>query len=165
MCKDGVDEYAASGTSEQTLLLALLSQITDELRARRDPEHLYTAAAIGGFGAVAWGVATVATTPGAKGLPFYVHPAIAGALGTLVVALAVIRKILREHKKYQDLSTQKIRISGLIQKAFSIPEDYLPVGLKSPAGRGDLWSVLVVAAAGVAAIWFCVTIWLSATTC
>jgi hypothetical protein len=51
--KDENDE--TQGTSEQTLLLTLLSEVTNELRSRRDPEHLYTAAAIGGFGAVTWG--------------------------------------------------------------------------------------------------------------
>ena len=36
------------------VLLALLPEIGSALRARSEPEHLYTAAALGGFGAVAW---------------------------------------------------------------------------------------------------------------
>ena len=59
----------------------LLSEISAELRSRRDPEHLYTAASVGAFGAVAWGVAALGA-----GQPQFVpmsptHPALVGGLG------------------------------------------------------------------------------------
>jgi hypothetical protein len=43
----------------QELLLGLLHEIGAGMRLRTEPEHLYTAASIAGFGAVSWGIAAL----------------------------------------------------------------------------------------------------------
>jgi hypothetical protein len=47
--------------SREDILLAMLTELGQQERSRRDPEHIFTAAVIGAFGAIAWGVATIAT--------------------------------------------------------------------------------------------------------
>ena len=150
----------AQGFSEQSLLLTLFTQYTDELRARREAEHIYTAAAIGSFGAVAWGVAALAGEHLVHLPCFLFHPAIVAAIGTLVVAAAVAIKIEVEHAKYAGISEELIKHSQRISKVFNLPSGYLSKNLTSgDAGRGDLWSIGILAAGAILSIGFCLAVW------
>ena len=91
----------------------LLQDHGTELRARRDAEHLYTAAHVGATGAVAWGVATVGTIPAAANMPWYAHPAFFGALGSVLLAFAVYRKIMRENSIHVELRRQQRNLAAL----------------------------------------------------
>jgi hypothetical protein len=150
------------GCPEGEILPALFTQITDELRARRDAEHIYTAAAVGSFGAIAWGVASLA---GAR--PLHVSgalldPAIVASIGSLLLAAAVITKIEVEHWKYRDLRIELGRTSERILKVYNLPAGYLPKGLTSgKAGAGHVWSILIVAGGALLATAFCLSVWFS----
>ena len=144
-------------------LSMLLQEVGAELRARREPEHLYTAALVGALGAVAWGVATIASVPGAKTIPWWRHPALAGALVCTIFAVAVWFKVRREHDQYIDLRADQVRIAGLVGEVAAVKQDELPAGLRTggKAGSGYLYSAAVIAASAVAAIYFCVSVWLA----
>jgi hypothetical protein len=145
----------------------LLQELGDEIRRRREPEHLYTAAAVGAFGAVAWGVATIATVQNANMSPVYLHPAIVAAVGCILLAFALIAKVVREHRRYARLRREQIRIANWLADACSGSFHHqLPPGLQNgaTAGCGYLGSILViVSSAGLAAA-FCVSVWLWSTS-
>jgi hypothetical protein len=82
----------------------MLQEVVAELRSRREPEHLYTAALV----AVARGVATIASIKGADKIPFCRHPAIAGAFACLIIAIAVWLKVNRERDVPPLLSSRRV---------------------------------------------------------
>jgi hypothetical protein len=140
------------GHSDTSLLQSLLTDLTVELRARREPEYLYTAAALGSFGAVAWGVAALSSTKTLGGRPWWIHPAVVASVGTIPVAAAVITKIIIEHSHYKGLREELARISGYIADALAKQPNVLPTGLVSPEPRkGYLWSICVVGVSALAA--------------
>lgn len=88
----------SSPSDHKDLQLNLLTELSAALRGRSEPEHLYTAAALGGFGAVAWGVAALQPEKYLS-KAIYQRPGGVAALGTLLVATAIVLKICREHRE------------------------------------------------------------------
>ena len=144
-------------------LLLLLQQIGDETRSRRDPEHLYTAAALGAIGAVAWGVATIGTITGMGNKSFLMHPAIAGGIVCLVMAFVVCAKTYKEHTTYRNLRDEQITLIARVAEATGVNQDQLSKGLRVgfKVGRGYLFSMAVVVIPALAAVWFCYTVYLA----
>jgi hypothetical protein len=139
------------------LQLVILKELCDSMRARSEPEHLYTAAAVGSFGAVAWGVAALRPEQ-YLGRPFYLRPAAVAVMGILIVAVAICIKIKREHTVYADtkkaLSKIAIQLASLEGAEGMIPDHMR--GEK--AGPGFKYSIGVVAAAASLAILFCLSV-------
>ena len=146
-------------------LLLLLQQMGDETRARRDPEHLYTAAALGGIGAVAWGVATIGTIQGFAAKAFFLHPAIVGGILCLTMACVVCYKTYREHKVYRDLRKEQIALVALLARETHVTQAQLSVGLREGfvVGNGYRVSMAVVVLPALIAMWFCFSIYWSVT--
>ncbi|MGH9549379.1 MAG: hypothetical protein ACRD3W_08390, partial [Terriglobales bacterium] len=88
----------------------LLTELGAALRARSEPEHLYTAAALGSFGALAWGVAALQPESYLT-RPMWMRPAVIAAIGTAVVASSVVVKIIREHYKFAEIKREQARIA------------------------------------------------------
>jgi hypothetical protein len=148
----------ASDTTQQGVTLALFQHVTDELRSRRQPEYAYTAAAVGAFGAIAWGVAALVAL--SNPVPTWRHPAIAGIVTVLLIAFPVIVKILQEHKNYVQLREDQQRLAKEMVVAYGLDLSWLPAPLR-PAGKiGDAhrWSVGIVLGAGVGAVLFCLAV-------
>ena len=147
----------AAPSDHKDLQLSLFTELSAALRARSEPEHLYTAAALGGFGAVAWGVAALQPEKYSS-KAMYQRPAGVAALGTLLVATAIVMKICREHKKFAEIKKEQARIAAQIA---SLPgaAEIIPKSMLSPiAGKGYIWSLVVVIAAAGAAILFCLSL-------
>jgi hypothetical protein len=147
--------------SRLTAISLLLQEVGTELRSRREPEHLYTAALVGALGAVAWGAATIATMQNVERIPFWKHPAIVGAFACVVIAAAVWIKIRREHKVYVELRGEQIRLAGLFAAQAGLAPDQLPAGLRTGAvsGNGHLHSGVIVFASAIASFAFCIAVW------
>ena len=151
--------------SRLATLSLLLQEISAELRSRRDPEHLYTAALIGALGAVAWGVATIATVEALTKTVFWQHPALVGAFACLVMSIGVWLKVQREHNGYVNLRKDHVRIAALVASAAGIEQSELSQGLRQDqiAGNGHLYSGIVIASSAVASFLFCLSIWFART--
>jgi hypothetical protein len=153
-----------SPPDEQTRLSAislLLQEVGTELRSRREPEHLYTAALVGALGAVAWGAATIATVQNVETIPFWKHPAIVGAFACVVIAVAVWIKVRKEHKGYVELRGEHIRLAGLFATQAGLEQDQLPAGLRTGtvSGNGHVYSGIVIFASAIASFAFCIAVW------
>jgi len=148
-------------THEHELLLTVFTDLANELRSRREPEHLYTAAAIGSFGAIAWGVAALAAAQGKSSFYPLLHTAFVAALGSVIVEILVILKIKREHREYAKLREHLGEISRRLPRACGLPAEYdLPLGLTSgETGPGYTGSVRIVEGAAFAAVIFCLAVW------
>lgn len=136
------------------LLLVLLKEQGDELRSRSQPELLYTAAAIGSFGAVTWGVAALPNSnfPGR----LMSHPAALAAMGVFVVACVLIAKMCRDHIKHGYAKATRARVCDHLASIAGFG-DLIPNALKiETLGPGYRGSVLLVAAAAMSSIVFCV---------
>jgi hypothetical protein len=143
-----------STSGHKDLQLVLLKELGDALRARSEPEHLYTAATVGGFGAVAWGVAALQPEK-YLGRPVYKRPAAIAGIGIIIVAAFIVAKIFREHGIYAETKREQARIAeqlASLEGAREIIPEYM---LKKDAGWGFFWSLAVVIAAAVAAALFC----------
>ena len=129
-------------------LLAVLQELGAALRARSDAEHAYTAAAVGSFGAVAWGVAALKPQDGPS-------PTVAAA-GVLFVTCCVVWKITWDHHRFAETKQQY----GLVaERLREFPNgDIIPKRWTDPAGKGAWISVSIVLAAAGAAIAFCLTV-------
>jgi hypothetical protein len=79
---------------DREVLMALLQEQGSALRARSEPEYLFTAAAVAGFGAIFGGIAAAKATDWA---------ALLAMLWVVVIATSVICKIMRENGKYEGL--------------------------------------------------------------
>ena len=126
--------------------LTWLEQLGADLRARTQAEYLYTAAAVAAFGGVCWGVAA---QPKPKHCLAY-----AAMLAIGLLAAAVSFKIWRDHKVYEDIWYERVRI---VEELSERPNsaDVFPDRIKGEPGRGYLSSWLVLLAAAVGAILFC----------
>lgn len=132
-------------------LLFLFKETCDELRARRAPEYSYVAASVAAFGAVAWGVATLASVSKKSCLAGSV-----AALGTLLIAGLVVIKILKEHGHYKKLREKQVHLfSGLKEGITLKDEEIYKSWIDNKAGLGHLWSILIVGGAAVVAAFFC----------
>lgn len=139
-------------------LIALLSQMSEEVRSRREPEYILTAAFVAASGAVAWGVASLANIR--TGSEWF-HPAFAGAILISSLAVTIMIKIIREHRTYKGDREEQGRLANIlidqIDKDFSI----LPNGLKQPikVRFGHIYSLVIIAVAGLSAALFCLSIY------
>jgi len=139
------------------LQLVLLKELCDAMRARTEPEHLYTAAAVGSFGAVAWGVAALKPEQ-YLARPFYLRPAAVGIVGILIVALGICIKILREHGVYAEAKKALCQIAkqlDSLEGASGMIPAYI---LKEEAGSGFRYSIAVVVSAALGAVLFCLSL-------
>lgn len=155
--KARVAELEKQETGNRDLQLILLTDLSAAMRARSEPEHLYTAAALGGFGAVTWGVAALQPDK-YFGRPLYKRPAGIAAFGTLLVGTAIVVKIWREHKRFAEIKEDRAKIANQLASQQGatgiIPKDYL-----SPdPGRGDRYSLAIVIIAAFGAILFCLSV-------
>jgi hypothetical protein len=138
----------------QNLRLTLLTEICNALRVRSEAEHLYTAAAVGGFGAVAWGVAALRPERYLS-RPSYKQPGVVAGIGILVVAALIVLKIYREHTVYADTKREQARMAGQLASlpgAARIIPQYM---LEEKAGWGFILSIFVVAATAIVTAVFC----------
>jgi len=147
------------GFSEDKILPTLFAQITDELRSRRQAEYVYTGAALGSFGAVAWGVAALVAAARPSSPKYWLfQPPIVAALGSLVVAVAVIFKICADHGNYAKLMTELGKYSKRVAAVFHV--DYLSKDLtEAKAGPGYRSSIYIVIAGALLAIAFSLSVW------
>lgn len=140
---------------DKDVQLALLAELGNALRARSEPEHLYTAAAIGSFGAFAWGVAALRPQDYIC-RAWYKRPAVVAIASILIVASLVVYKIFREHRVYRDTKREQARIARRLASLPGATDDLVPEYMKKEkAGRGYLVSVVVVIGPALAAIAFC----------
>jgi hypothetical protein len=136
-------------------LLVVLQELGAALRARSDPEHIYTAAALANFGAVAWGVAALKPQDYLY-RPICTRPASVAAVGILLVAFCVVTKLIREHKKFAEIKKQYSAVARLLK---AHPNgDVIPSNWTEPAGTGSGYSVLIVIVTAFAAIVFCLAL-------
>jgi hypothetical protein len=139
------------------LLLVLLKEQCDAMRARSEPEHLYTAAAVGSFGAVAWGVAALRPEQNMSRV-FALRPAFIAAVGILAVAALIWRKIVRERGEFEKAKTARsVTAKKLAELAGN--EDLVPTYMvsdeKGMGYRGSVW--IVIGSAMVASL-FCLSL-------
>jgi len=144
-------------SDQKDLQLVLLTEMGHATRARSEPEHLYTAAALGSFAALAWGVA--ALHPETYSVrPLWSRPAMVAAIGVALVASGVVIKIVREHGKFAEIKSEQARIAARLA---SLPgaAGIIPERILSPvAGKGYLYSIAVVVLPAIAAICFCMAV-------
>lgn len=140
----------------------LMAEISAEIRSRRDPELIFTAAVVGALGAVAWGVAATASLNAVRALPWYQHPAIVGAIVVVLMAAPVLTRIVRENRLYRDLRQEQLRISCEFARLSGMTEAELPPGLRSTAltqGPGVWYSAAIVCLTSLGALIFCWSIY------
>jgi hypothetical protein len=136
------------------LELAVLQELGSALRIKSEPEHIYTAAAVGSFGAVAWGVAALQPE---KYLtrPLFHRPAMIAVVGILAITAAIVLKIVREHTRYVFLKAEMAKISDRLA-CHEGGSEIVPQFMRNPkAGPGFLYSIGVVVVSALAAAWFC----------
>ena len=136
--------------------LTWLEQLGADLRARTQAEYLYTAAAVAAFGGVCWGVAA---QPNPKHCLAY-----AAILAIGLLAAAVSFKIWRDHKVYKDIWRDRVRIVGKLSQRPNSTYIF-PDQIKGKPGRGYLSSWLVLLAAAVGAILFCLVFAMDRSVC
>lgn len=140
----------------------MVAEISAEIRARREPELMFTAAVVGALGAVAWGVAATASLNAIRDLPLWQHPAIIGALAVLLMAGPVLARILRENRLYRELRKEQLRINGEFARLSGLAEEELPTGLRSTGetkGSGVWYSAGIVILSTIGAMLFCLSIY------
>jgi len=159
------------GATELTYLIARLNEAGAELRSRRDPEYVYTAAAVGSFGAFAWGVAALAA---ARISP--VIPGVTAAIGILFITIAVAAKTWREHLKHEEqrllMASIVLRIEARLNLATAAPQEGgEPAEPRQELGglrkrcealllsqSGFAWSLWILGVTALAAMIFCLSI-------
>jgi hypothetical protein len=146
-----------------TALEHLLQEIGNELRSRREPEHIFTASAIGAMGAIAGGTAAVATVPALASAPIWQHPAIIGAATCFLIGLSIVAKTERENRVYRAARLEQTRLYALFAKEHALLNSELPKGLRldAKAGRGHWFSSAIVIAATVGSLSFCLAVWVT----
>ena len=139
----------------QSLLQTLLQELTAAMRLRSEPEHLYTAASVAGFGAVAWESPSLQISFPATQTNGSVWPLWTAAIGVFFSAAIVIYKIIREHKSYERFQAAR---SNVTKRLSELPgaEGLVPkIMLSETSGNGYLYSILLVAISAIGAIGFC----------
>lgn len=139
------------------LLLTLLTEQCESMRARSEPEHLYTAAAVGSFGAVAWGVAALNPDKYMQ-RALLLRPAFIAFVGILLVAELIRRKIVREHKEFEKAKKARAatakKLNELVGDKALVP-DYMMSEQEGMGYRGSMW--IVIGAAIVSSL-FCLSL-------
>lgn len=139
---------------QRQLDFALVSMLANSFLARAQPEYLLTAAAVGAFGALDWGVAALHPADYVN-RPWCKRPAGVAAIGIALIAIVICAKIWREWKKYGEIKEQQ---AGILRR-LAIDEQTLrniPPPMLAPAGYGFLGSIAVVLVAAAVTITFCV---------
>jgi hypothetical protein len=141
----------------------ILQEIGNEVRSRREPEHAFTAAAVGALGAIAAGTAAVATIPALATVPAWRHPAIVGAFACVLIAIAILIKIERENRVYREARAEQIRLYAAFAAEYGLDNGELPKGLQSTATvrKGHWFSAAIVLVAALGSSGFCVAVWRS----
>ena len=144
----------------------LLQEVGNEIRSRRDPEHTYTAAALGAFAAIVGGVAAVTALANVSAVPFWRHPALIGAAVCAVLAFLVIRKIERESGIYADLRQAQFKLVELLAASAGLKADDIPPGLKAtaPKPEGHHYSSQLIGGTAAASFVFCTAVWYGTIT-
>ncbi|MDR3461156.1 MAG: hypothetical protein P4L76_02435 [Beijerinckiaceae bacterium] len=146
-------------SSDNAVRLALIAELGALLRDKSQAEHFYTAAAIGSFGALCWGVA--ALPPDIYKTKFITHPAMAAALNIIIVALLVIIKIKREHTKYASFKISQTDVATALENSLG-NRGVIPPPMMIPGKmRGYLYSIIVLAGAALGGVIFCFSILIS----
>ena len=135
------------------ILIALLAELGAAKRARSEPEYIFTAAAVGTFGALCWGVATLSRSDFLD--MFWTHPALI-AFGYIIgVSIALTAKIYNDHGKFMATRDDQANVARNLNE---IAPDLVPLSLRSPPSKaiGFLYTLgfLWVAAAFSAAFCF-----------
>jgi hypothetical protein len=125
-----------------------------DLRAKSAHEHLYAGAAVGGFGAVAWGVAALRPDK-CLDTEVYLRPAVVAAIGTFTLVVAIVVKICRDHGMYAKGKAKQNEIATAINSDYG---EIVPEVMLSKSGNGYLYSIAVVIIAGLAAVAFCLSV-------
>lgn len=146
-------EHLESG-APRDLALALVTEMGAALTARSEAEHLYTAAAMGSFGAVCWGVAALDASR-YSGRPFFSRPGAVAAVGIAVVTILVVLKIYREHRRYAEI---KDDLAAILRNLACRREELVPKQMLRPAGAGAYYSIALVVGAALAGICFCLAV-------
>ncbi len=137
------------------ILLGLMIEYSTAMRERSQPEYLYTAAAVAGFGATSWGVAALPQAPYADRC--LAHPAIFAAAGIFITAILMIQKILRENESYKKFKILRANIAASL-KAIPGAEGLVPGDmLNKETGPGAFYSAAVVAGAAICSIIFSIS--------
>jgi MFS family permease len=142
----------------------ILQEIGNEVRSRREPEHAFTAAAVGALGAIAAGTAAVATVPGLAAAPAWRHPAVVGAVACVLIAIAILFKIERENRVYRAARAEQVSLYAKFAAECGLKNFELPKGLQSAAivGKGHWFSAAIVLVAALGSASFCLAVWQSA---
>lgn len=159
----GLEGHKMDEKQEQIAAYRLLvSEISAEIRSRRDPEHIFTAAVVGALGAVAWGVAATASLSSVCHLPTLQHPAVVGIATILLMAGPVLSRIIRENGLYRALRREQVRINTHYIKLVGLSETDLPPGLRSNGetnGKGYWFSSAIVILSTIGTLLFCLSIY------
>ena len=142
---------------QRELDLALVSILANSFLQRSQPEYILTAAALGAFGALDWGVA--ALHPGDfLDRPWCKRPAGVAAIGIALIASTTCVKIWREWKKYGEIKQQQATIFRRLAIDEQTIRENIPPTMLTRAGCGFLYSIALVAVAAAATIAFCVSL-------
>jgi hypothetical protein len=144
---------------DQGLLLALLTEVGAAKRFRSEAEHLYTAAAVGSFGAVSWGIAALQSVSFKD--RFWTHPALVAAVGVVIVATAVIIKLISDQNTFAKIKNDEADIADLLSQLPGA-QRIVPADMRRRKPGPRRWlSPSIVGAAALAATAFCLTIFMA----
>jgi hypothetical protein len=160
--------------SLQSDLLAAISELGNEMRKRRDMEYTYAAACVAGFGAIAWGMATLLAVLIDRQIAQSLVPVrwatVAAIVGTLGVAVFVMGKIWREHKFHEDARKGQKELAQSLgkEKGYEVIARTLGTSLRVnencmgcfllKVGSGYIWSMMIVGFSAIVPVGFCVAV-------
>ncbi len=133
--------------TESDLEAVWLTELGHDLRARRDAEYFYTAAAVALFGGVAWGVAGQH-----HGRAFYIWTIV----GVFAVAAAVAYKIYADHKNYDTIWSSRRELFKRLSKRPGADEIFSIIKDKKP-GKGFAFSILVLLLSALLPVFSCIS--------
>jgi hypothetical protein len=137
--------------SRLKILSFLFKEVCEELRARRTPEYTYVPAFVAASGAIIWGVSTLASVAKKSSLAASIP-----SIGILLIAIFIIVKILKEHKIYKELrKKQAILFSCINEDAIIKDIEIYSSWSNGQAGKGFIWSIIIVGVAAITAAIFC----------
>ncbi len=129
--------------------IAVLGHVNQEIVARRQPEYIFIGAGVAAFGALAWGVAAI----GDANSRYW--PALVSGFGTLLLAAGVLLKVCVEHGHYERLRGEQVKAAQHLAAASGVDLKDLPWAYQNAkAGKGHLWSILILELSAVASALF-----------
>lgn len=138
--------------AHKDILLALLAEYSTAMRERSQPEYLYTAAAVAGFGAVCWGVAALPSTDYQN--RFWTHPDMAAIIGIVLSAAAMIYKIIVEHSNYTHFKMIRATVATQL-KNIEGADKLIPADLvNAESGDGYFFSSCIIFASAFGSVIF-----------